>query len=123
WRDFPGGSPFPLIKGAEARFTPYGIFQSSPYDIQTPATSSWNLTVQRQFAMDWLVSASYIGSTTVHVWAQEAINPAVYFPGGPCTINSMTYNTCSSTSNTNQRRILSLERPVDGQLIGLVGQI
>jgi hypothetical protein len=123
WRNYPGGSPFPLIKGAAAKFTPYGNYQSQPYDIQTPTTSSWNLSLQRQIGTDWLASASYIGSSTVHMWAQEQINPAVYMSGGPCTINGVPYNPCSSTSNTNQRRVLSLEKPQDGQLMGLVGQI
>jgi hypothetical protein len=123
WRTFPGGSPFPLIAGAEARFTPYGTFQSAPYDIQTPTTSSWNLSVQRQIATDWLASASYIGSSIVHIWAQQSVNPAIYFAGGACIINGAPFNPCSSTSNTNQRRKLSLERPADGQLMGLVGQI
>jgi hypothetical protein len=32
----------------------------------------------------------------------------------------VTYNPCSTTANTNQRRILSLERPRDGQLMAFV---
>jgi hypothetical protein len=123
WRNFPGGDPFPLVEGAQARFTSYANFQSAPYNLRTPTTSSWNLSLQQQIGSDWLASASYIGNTTVHVWAQKQLNPAIYFPGGPCTINGVTYNPCSTLANTNQRRKLGLERPADGQLIGLLGEL
>jgi Carboxypeptidase regulatory-like domain len=118
WRGFPGGNPFPVSLGADARFSPYTMFQAVPQNMRTPSTSSWNLSVQRQIAADWLVSANYIGTQATHIWSQQALNPAIYFPGGPCTIRGITYNPCSSTANTNERRRLSLERPLDGQFIG-----
>src|SRR5439155_11089736 len=49
-------------------------------------------------------------------------NPAIYLPGGPCTLNGVTYNPCSSTSNINQRRKFTLERPQDGQYLGRVSE-
>ena len=119
WRGFPGGDPFPVSLGADARFSPYTMFQAVPQNMRTPSTSSWNLSVQKQIAEDWLVSASYIGTQATHIWAQQALTPATYIPGGPCTIQGVTYNpSCSTLANTNQRRRLSLERPQDGQLIG-----
>ncbi len=123
WASFPGGNPFPVVQGANARFTSFGNFQSVSYDIQTPTSSSWNLSVQRQIGSSWLASASYIGNAAAHVWAQKQLNPAIYFPGGPCTISGVTYNPCSSTANTNQRRRFNLEKPADGGLMGLVGEI
>jgi hypothetical protein len=110
WANFPGGNPFPVIQGANARFTAFGNFQTVPYDIQTPTTSSWNLSLQRQAGSSWLASASYIGNSATHVWAQKQLNPAIYFPG-------------ASTTNTNQRRRLVLEKPAEGGLIGLLGEI
>ena len=118
WRGFPGGNPFPLASGAASQFLPYTQFQAIPQAIRTPNTSSWNLSLQRQIASDWLVSANYIGTEGTHIWSQNATNPAVYFPGGPCTLNGVAYNPCSTTTNTNQRRRLSLQRPQDGQYIG-----
>jgi len=108
WRDFPGGIPFPLIKGADARFSAYSNMQSTSFNVKTPATSSWNLSLQRQIGSDWLLSATYIGTETTHLWSQRQINPAVYIPGS------------STTANTNQRRRFSLERPADGQLMAFV---
>jgi hypothetical protein len=108
---------------AQARFFTYGTFMSTPFDLKTPATSSWNLSVQRQVASDFVASASYIGSATSHIWAQQAANPAIYIPGGPCTLSGQTFNPCSSAASTNQRRKLGMERPGDGQLYGLVGQL
>ena len=40
--------------------------------------------IQRQFGSDWLVSASYIGSESEHLWDSYQVNPAVYIPG-TCT--------------------------------------
>jgi hypothetical protein len=94
--------------------------QSMRYDIKTPATSSWNLSVQRQVASDWLVSATYIGTQTSHIWTQKPLNPAIFLGLGPCTLNGVSYATCSTAANTNQRRRFHLERPADGQLMANV---
>src|SRR5439155_19423911 len=115
WRDFPGGIPFPLTKGADARFSAYSNMQSTPFNVTTPTTSSWNMSFQRQIGSDWLVSATYIGTETSHIWSQKALNPAIYIPGASCTLNGITYNPCSSTANTNQRRRFSIEHAVEGQ--------
>jgi hypothetical protein len=104
-----------------------------PYDLKTPITQSWNLSVQRQVSTDWLVSASYIGTKTTHLWLLKTLNPAVYFPGtfnanGICTQGGYTLRgtagaTCSTTANTQARRVFSLERPADGQLMSHVSEM
>ena len=122
WARFPGGNPFPVIQGADARFTSFSNFQSVPYNIQTPTASSWNLSVQRQVS-SWLASVSYIGNVATHVWAQKQLDPAIYIPGGACALNGVPYDPCSSTGNTNQRRRFVLENPKEGGLMGLAGEI
>jgi hypothetical protein len=120
WQNVPGGNPFPIDLN-HPRFSAYTNFQSMDYNTKTPTTASWNLSIQRQVGSDWILSASYIGNETAHVWTQKPGNPAVFLGLGPCSINGVSYTTCSTTSNTNQRRQLSLSRPQDGQLIGYLG--
>ena len=121
WGSFPGGNPFPTTVSPDVRFVPYTSFQVIPPDVQTPTTSSWNLTFQRQFGSNFAASASYIATRASHIWAQRAANPGIFIPGGPCTLQGVVYNPCSSTSNINQRRLLSLENPAEGQYIGALG--
>lgn len=118
WRNFPGGSPFPFIVDANAPYPPFAVYTSMRYDTHNPMISQWNLSIQRQIGSDLLISASYIGTTSVHLWTEKPMNTAVYFPGGPCTIHGVTYNPCSTVANTDQRRQLYLENPQIGQHIG-----
>jgi hypothetical protein len=112
FRGIAGGNPFPVTVDANARFTSFGSFLTQNYDVHRPTASSWNLTLQRQVAAVWLMSASYLGSQTLHTWNLRALNPAVFIPG-QCGAAP-----CSTTANTNQRRRLFLEQPQDGQFIG-----
>jgi hypothetical protein len=120
WQGIAGGNPYPYTVDKNVVFAPLGYFYTTPYNLRPPTAQSWNLTIQRQVATNWLASASYLGNAMRHLWGNDELNPAVYIPGGPCTINGVTYNPCSSTANTDQRRRLTLERPQDGALIGFV---
>jgi hypothetical protein len=67
-----------------------------------------------------------MGNTGIHVQNGYEVNPAVYIPGFadanavctwngnrvPYTVNPGT--ACSTTSNTNQRRVLNLQNPAEG---------
>jgi hypothetical protein len=121
WQGVAGGNPFPSAHDVNAPFVPFGDFQSFPYHIKPITVSSWNLSLQRQVGSDWLLSASYLATQTLHVWTEAPANPAIYFPGGPCTLNGVSYATCSTTANTNQRRRLSIEKPAEAQYIGNLG--
>ena len=123
WQGQLGGNPFPLATGASATFNPYGAYQSTPYDLFTPYTSTWNLAIQKQIGTDWLASATYIGTATSHLWVQNYINPAIYIPGGPCTLAGVVYDPCSQASNVNQRRRFTLERPQETSPMGSVSDI
>jgi hypothetical protein len=130
WRGVPGGSPFPFVLSADSEFAPNGVYLTTPYNIHNPYASLWNLSVQREVTKDMLVSASYIGTQTVHIWTTRLINPSIFFPGsavnGVCTspegYTFRTTGTCSTNANLEARRKLSLERPQDGQYIGALDE-
>jgi len=101
-----GGNPFPYVVDRNVKFTQKGQFITSPYDLPTPNTYSWNVSIQRQLTNDWVVSASYIGSRVLHLYNNVAINyadPTV--PG-------------ATTSTTDARRLLNLRNPAEGQYVG-----
>jgi Carboxypeptidase regulatory-like domain/TonB dependent receptor len=127
WRNYPGGDPFPMAFGRNvARDVPFplfGIVTAMDYDTPNMQVIQWNLSIQRQVGNDWLVSASYLGNSTAHLWTTKQINPAVFLGTGPCTLNGVQYTTCSTTGNTDQRRRLILENPKDGQFFGYVNKI
>src|ERR1019366_307173 len=122
-----GGNPFPETVNKNAVFTPFGNFASIPYNMHPTYVETWNLALQRQIGSNWLATATYLGTHDVHIWLTTPVNNAQFLGLGPCTINTVNaagavvptnYATCSTTANTNQRRILSLQRPLDGQYIG-----
>ncbi|OFV91240.1 MAG: hypothetical protein A3H28_13385 [Acidobacteria bacterium RIFCSPLOWO2_02_FULL_61_28] len=100
------GNPFPFVLNRETRFPPGADLVSQNPDLKTPAMSSWNLSVQRQFGPDWVVSASYIGNASRHVWTYRSLNHAVYIPGS------------STVGNTAARRVLSLLNPEEARSVG-----
>jgi hypothetical protein len=130
WRTVPGGSPFPFALNADTEFAPNGVYLSTRYDINNPYSSLWNLSVQREITTDTLLSASYIGTQTTHIWTTKLINPSIFFPGnavnGVCTSPEgyifNTTGTCSTNANLEARRKLTLERPADGRFIGALDE-
>ena len=110
WAGFAGGDPFPLNPGKNAVFPPFSTYTSYPLDLKVPYLQQWNLSVQKQIGANWLVSASYLGNSTIHLWAEQAINAAVNGPG-------------ASTANTNSRRVLNLANPAQGQYFGVIHQL
>jgi hypothetical protein len=137
WAGVPGGNPFPAQYGANTPFVSYGGWTVIPYDLQPAQVQSWNLSIQRQLGSDFLVSASYLGSHTIHMLGADQINPAIFVPGvgdasRNCFLNGQRVTTftvnpgtaCSTTANTNQRRQLSLiDFQETGQYVGGVAQV
>ncbi len=129
WRGVPGGDPNPIRLSVDTTFPAFGVYQAQTPNIKPTYIGTWNLTLQRQVAQDWLASASYMGSKTTHLWAQIALNPSLYFFNGTatCTLpNGQTItgtgNQCSTVGNTNQRRRLSMINRTEGQGIGRTGE-
>lgn len=109
---YPGGNPFPLpsVPAKTAAFPAEAFYYSYPLHAHPTSVYQWDLSIERQLANNWLISATYIGNKSTHIWTGEDVDPAVYMPG---TCNGAP---CSTTSNTNQRRILYLINPTAGSL-------
>ena len=117
----PGGSPHPVPgnPGANAAFPGYGAFGAIDPDINSTRAQSWNLILEQQIGKVWQASASYLGSRIDRIWSQVSVNPGVYLGLGPCTLpNGVSYASCSTNANLDQRRVLSLENPTRSLLLG-----
>jgi Carboxypeptidase regulatory-like domain/TonB dependent receptor len=114
WAGYPGGNPFPQAPGA-LFFPQFGTYINMPINPKPTYVEQWNATYQRQLPQNWLLSVSYLGNHTTHLWIAEERNPSEYIPGN-CTILGVTYSPCSSSgvsatnagtaANINQRRLL-----------------
>jgi len=128
WANEPGGDPFPVPAGRSigrdnAIWPLAGSLFTADYNTANMHVSQWNLSIQRQIKSDWLVSATYLGNHTIHLWAVRDLNPAVFLGLGPCSLQGVNYGTCSTTANTQQRRRLSLANPAIGQYFGSIAQV
>ena len=126
WATYPGGNPLPIPLSKNTSFPNFGGYVTHPYDFEPTYLHQWNLSIQRQIGTDWLLTANYLGSSTIHLTTGENLNPAVFLGLGPCTINGpagpVNYSVCSTTANTNQRRRLYLQNPAQGQYYAVVAQ-
>ena len=115
WADpylnYPGGNPFPALSDnwQTAAFPAFGVYVNTPINMEPTLLHQWNISAQRQFG-EYLVSASYLGNHTSHLWRATELNPAVFVAG-------------ATTGNINQRRVLIRENPVEGQFYGTIGEV
>jgi hypothetical protein len=117
WSNFPGGNPYPLgspqnYKYAQGNST---LVYGYPLDVKPTYIEQFNLSVQRQIGTNWLVSASYAGNVTRHLWLNNPVNQSQFLGIGPCVINGVSYTQtqCDSTATTAQRRRFNLLNPGD----------
>jgi len=124
WATYPGGDPFPTDYGrnvtSNAPWPLNAVVTAIDYETPIPRVYQWNLSVQRQINSNWFASVSYLGNESAHMWGLKQLNPAVFLGLGPCTLNSVSYTACSTTGNTQDRRVLSLENVKTGQYFGTV---
>ena len=111
YSDYPGGNPFPALNDnwETAAFPAFGVYVNTPIEMKPTALHQWNVSVQRQFGQ-WLMSASYLGNRSVNLWRATELNPAVFVSG-------------ATTGNTNQRRLLIRQNPIEGQYYGTIGHV
>ena len=124
WVNYSGGNPFPLNVGKTAPFYTFGNVINHPLDLQPTYLNQWNLSIQRQIKQDLLLTANYVGNTTVHLTTSNQLNPAVFLGTGPCTLDTVNaagqvvaspQTTCSTVQNQNLRRVYYLQNPLQGQ--------
>ena len=120
WAGYPGGDPYVqnTSTGKSYGFFPTGgVYAVSDTNLKSPQVNTWNLSIQRQFGK-WLLSGSYLGNHTAHLWSSRELNPEVFIPGN-CLVGQYGLTApgpCSSTSanNTAARRLLTLANPTWG---------
>lgn len=125
WANYPGGNLFPVQFSQNAPFAPFGSFIALQPDLRTTSVHQWDFSIQHQIGTDWLVSATYDGSETEHLWGTYQLNPGEIVPSsyplGTCPTGVVTG--CNSTSNLNYRRELYLQNPAQGKYIGYMDEI
>ena len=123
-----GGNPFPspYPPTANVAFPAANIsLNVNPASEGRTYVHQYNLSYQYQASAKWLLTATYLGTHTVHLYGLFPLNYATYIPGttlgaagscGPLAIipqpTAAAPNTpvpCSSTGNTTQRLRLNLQ--------------
>jgi hypothetical protein len=110
WSTFPGGNPLPVPRPIPQNITfpLLGTYVSMPVDIHPMQVRQWNLSYERQVWKDWLLSATYLGNATTHLWNGYEVNPGVYIPGQ------------STTANVDARRTLNQLNAAQGKYYGSI---
>jgi hypothetical protein len=111
WLGFPGGDPFTQAVTSSVTFPVAAVYINYPLHSNPPYIQQWNLSYQRQLSADWAVTVGYLGNKTTHLWLTQEADAALYIPGA------------STTTNTNQRRVLYLMNPARGQYYSTLEQL
>jgi len=138
WATYPGGNPFPALDTApkSAALPLEGVYVNTPLHPKPMYLQQWNLSLQRQVS-SWLFGATYLGNTTKHLTASYEADPAIYISGtstgaaGSCgpvmTTTALGLPkagaACSSTGNTNNRRVLYQQNPAQGMYYSTIGTL
>jgi hypothetical protein len=102
--------PFTPVKPGQkfdfANIAPFPLTVMDP-SFATPYSNNWNAQVQYQVSADWVFQIGYVGNNGVKLLSRREINPAIPGPG-------------ATTGNTDARRILNLNNPLDAAFGGAV---
>ena len=110
WASFAGGNPLPVPNPIPSNilFPLLGTYVSMPVDIHPMQVRQWNVSYEREVLKNILLSATYLGNLTTHLWNSYELNPGVFIPGQ------------STTANVDARRVLNLLNPAQGRYYGSV---
>ncbi len=91
------------------------VFKNAPAGLQYTGDAlypGFNTDVENS----WLKFAPRLGlAWDVSGNGRTETNPSIFIPGTGCVLNGQTFSPCSTTGNTNQRRVLNLANPAEGQ--------
>jgi len=104
-------NPFPNFVSKNVTFPAFAAYNSYRTNHHAPYVYQWNLSLQKQIGNDWLVSANYLGDSTIHLLGDTEHNPVIFIPGA------------SSLASLNQRRALYLANQKEGQYFGYVEDV
>ena len=78
WRGYPGGNPYPaaFTPGHNAVWLPSTQALSYKEDIRSPYVQQWNIALEKQVS-NWLLSATYLGNASTHLWNDFNANATV----------------------------------------------
>ncbi len=105
WLGIPGGDPFP----SNGTFPASSTYVTIPPKVAAEYILQWNLSYSRQFAKDWLGTATYIGNRTNHILGANDINVPQPSP-------------TATTGNEPARRLFTLLNPTQGAFYSQVVQ-
>jgi hypothetical protein len=118
----PFPQPLPTAGNPATAFFPKsGVYVNLPLNLRPTYVQQWNLSIDKQFGSNWMVSASYLGNRTNHLWLGYDANAPVFIPGSDCSSSNTAIPThgagtspCSTTGNEQVRRFLNLRNPASG---------
>jgi len=112
WAGYPGGNPFPaaFAPGHDAVWLTGTQILSYKDNTRSPYVEQWNVAFEKQVS-SWLLSVSYLGNRTIHMWNDYTPNPTI-----PLVIGT------TATNSVVQRK-LTLLNPAAGPFYGAFGYL
>ncbi|MGH9328504.1 MAG: carboxypeptidase regulatory-like domain-containing protein [Terriglobia bacterium] len=116
WLGYPGGDPlpFPFPPSKDFVFPHEGVYIDIPENMPPAYMQQWDLSYQRQLGHNWMVSATYIGNHSVHIWGAIEEDPGEFLTVAQCATVGISASTCQTDKSLNQRRRLNLMNPTEG---------
>lgn len=99
-------SPTQLHPQSSASFATNGSFVFQNQQITPSDAQLWNLSFQKQIGANWLVSASYLGSKTSHIWLGNSINPDTVITAGMTAPGILANNVVAGTPTSGSCTLL-----------------
>lgn len=116
---------------ANIPFPTAGSYIISPLsDFKPTYVNQYNASIQKQLGNDWLLSANFVATGTIHMVSGTNLNPSIFLGTGPCTLQQVVaghvapvnYTNCS-TAPANVRRPLYMQDPLKGQYYAGIGKV